>query len=40
MFKVTPYKGMTEVALYKNIEKFGKKSLKKTGIDQLDDFNK
>jgi len=38
MFKVTPYKGMTEVALYRNIEKFGKKSLKKTGINQLDNL--
>ena len=38
MFGETPYKGTTEVAVYMNIQKLGKKSFKKTGIYQFDDL--
>ena len=37
-FKKYPYKGVTEEALIKNIEKDGHKNLKKTGDDNLDDL--
>ncbi len=37
-FKNYPYRGVTEDALIKNIEKDGQKYLKKTGDDDLDDL--
>ena len=37
-FKVKPYSGATEFALLNKIEKLGKKAIKKTGDDKLDDL--
>ena len=37
-FKETPFKGKTEIALYKEIETIGKKKLKTTGDKDLDDL--